>query len=383
MVSSEPGASQVTLSKLNATQPILVITLGVLVFLLCDNLIFRTGVYQQISSPDPFTGRLFYSINFMNKLPPAEKKDILLTGASKMEVGFWVRLFEEENPKSSLRFIQGAVVAANAEWTYFILKLIDPKLDRYTAIIIPVEGYKINAWSKDEGNDFATAQGFAPLLNPWDWSEILAGYSDAAVSRKAMLSFLICSHTFALDVQDLILRPFARIESVAQRKKIGARWMYDDPGGSESVEGLVIDQAAGRVTKYPDHFNVFERKYADEFVRRPSLEDAELYTARNAAFRIYWLRKIVDRYRESQTKLIFLQIPRWPFPLPAFESLPSAPDLRVAIPAGGNVVFLDENAFSSLESPEYFGELLHFNAAGRRRFTEMLGQSVQRVLATE
>jgi hypothetical protein len=167
--------------------------------------------------------------------------------------------------------------------------------------------------------------------------------------------------------------------------KGGAKKLLTDEGPAENVMGLSTAPRHGMqvpVTTYPAHFDIFQREDADDVFHYPNHQNAVAWTQREAGFHQRWLTKIIDLYRDSPTKLIFVQMPQWPVPLPKSSPLASAPDIRDLLPRQSNVVFIDDDALSFLEQPKYFWDLQHLNREGRRLFSERLGILVRQILTS-
>jgi hypothetical protein len=103
-------------------------------------------------------------------------------------------------------------------------------------------------------------------------------------------------------------------------------------------------------------------------------------TERNARFHAHWLSQIIELYKDSPTKIVFVQMPRGPVRLPKVAPLPSAPDIRGLLPKQNNVIFLGENEFTFLEQPKYFWDLHHLNRDGRKLFSERLGVRIREIV---
>jgi hypothetical protein len=360
--------------------PLLNLALSILLFFALDAVIFRSGLYAKVVSPETTAGKLLYTASYERARPANPDRDVLLLGNSKMEFAFWVKHFEVVSPNSKLHFIQGAVSGSTEEWWHYMLQYLDPNRDRYAAIVIPISGYKIGPVEEDFQNRFENAQDLAPILRLPEWPDFLATYSDASLQRRAALLAAFSSHDYALDLQNLLLDPMSRWEKIAWRHQVGERWMYEDEGLTGTMEGLKVDPATQRVTAYPVQFTEFKRRETDAKFIRPDSNQAASLTARDAAVEDEWVKRIVADYVGSRTKVIFLQIPRWPFPLPSSEPLPSAPDVRDMIPAVPNVVVMDPDAFTSLEKSRYFYDTMHLNGEGRRIFTEQFGAKLEHIL---
>ena len=75
---------------------------------------------------------------------------------------------------------------------------------------------------------------------------------------------------------------------------------------------------------------------------------------------------MVDRYRGSPTKMVFVRLPRGPIPRPDNLVQKKSSSIREFAGRPG-VLLVDEHAFDSLEQPELFKDALHLNNARASR----------------
>jgi hypothetical protein len=360
--------------------PLLTIVLSVLCFFALDNLLFRSGLYDLIVSPDTTGGKLLDMVRFNKALQTGPARDVLLMGNSRTEWGFGTGDFAQMFPHATIRPLMGAVPGSNIEWWFYQLRAQDPRHDRYAAIMIPLDGYRASPLAVDQQNRYDTAQVLAPILHLWDWPDFLAHFSDLAIRARARVLAIFSSHDYSLDLQDLLLHPLARYHARRVRNRVGSKWLDDWHGASESIEALRLDPVSGKPIAYPPGFNAFRKNETDAEFIPPPPSLAQSWTAREAAFQATWIRRIVTDYEGSKTRIIFLNIPHQPMRLPALQPIADAPDLRSSIPEAPNVVVLPEDQFTDLEKSKYFVDVLHLNRAGRLLFTSRLGQILQDLL---
>jgi hypothetical protein len=357
--------------------PLLVLLLSAGVFVLADNLVFRTAFYARFIPLVTTSGRLAHFVLAEENRAPSGKDEVLTTGSSKMQFALWDKVAEQADPQGRFRMIDGAIHGASEKWTYYILKRIDPTHRRYAAIVISDSEYKVYPWAEDQENDFSCAQALAPFIAPRDWPDFAASFTDPAVRENVVYQGLFSSHGVGMD----FLLSSGRITERILRG--GVTKLLTDEGPAENVAALSTapdQESLVRVVSYPAHFDIFQREDADSDFRNPDLRDAIRYTEREARFHQRWLTKIIELYKDSPTRLIFVQMPRWPVQLPKIAPLPTAPDIRGLLPKQRNVVFLDENEFTFLERPKYFWDLQHLNRTGRRIFSERLGMRIREIV---
>lgn len=359
----------------------LLIVLSAGFFLLCDTIIFRSGLYNYVISPASISGDTAYFIRYEKGRPPSGRKDVLLTGDSKMGWGFSVKRFKNDHPEARFNFIQGALKGSTLKSYFYTLPVIDPSHNRYAAIVVPIAGYRITPVAADFENMVATAQALTPFLGIRDWYDLVGTYSDKAAKDAVTTFGLFPSHAFETDIQDLLLDPLRRVIYVGHRMRVGTHWDEDGSFHDGSMETLIYDRTTWKVSVYPPYFDAFMRKQMDDELRPLSPGDAERFTARNAEYMKVWLNRIAMLYAESQTRIVFIQIPSHPFPMPGDTALAGAPDVRDMLPKMRNIIVVDPTTFESLEQPRYFYDNFHLNEEGKKIFTGMLTDKIGQILA--
>jgi hypothetical protein len=110
------------------------------------------------------------------------------------------------------------------------------------------------------------------------------------------------------------------------------------------------------------------------------LSDVKPISADYARYRRQWLGAILDRYRGSRTRFVFLRLPRAPVVRP--DEPPRDPHSTIRrFAADGRIILMPENTFASLERPELFGDAMHVNEEGGYQFSMMLAEEIGRLLA--
>jgi hypothetical protein len=360
--------------------PLTLLAMTLCTFLVMDNLVFRSCFYSWIQNPDSLSGQLYNEIYYERARPQSGKKEILVTGNSRIDWAFWPYSYNASHPTSPFRFIRAAVAGTSEKTWYFMLNIVDPGRNRYSAVVIPVAYYRVDSSPVDHDNAYADVQMLGQVLSVPQWTQLIDSFSDENSRRRAIRSAMLSSDGFGNDVQDLFAHPFHRIAQLVLRKHAGSRWQDDWSGMAGTMEDFRFDPESGRVITFPKGLNLFAQKDTAKEFQRPSREDAVRFTDRNATYQARWLNRIIDLYKESDTRLIFLQTPRSHAPLPARGPIESAPDLRSLLHTGRNTIFIEEDAFIGLEQPKYFYDAIHLNADGRNIFTKQLGDRVTEAL---
>ena len=170
---------------------------------------------------------------------------------------------------------------------------------------------------------------------------------------------------YKADFLAFLANPGSRIDHVRRSNRESADWMYEYRETEDSLAGLEIDWQR-RTARFPDRFTRDQRR---------SLTDALLHepfpqTGRYTEYLADCYARVLDYYRGSGTKLIFLRVPRAPVSPPN-----QTPKLNSAVRRlrfEPDVVLLDEHLFDELERPEFFRDPWHLNRAGLDRFSRIL-----------
>jgi lysophospholipase L1-like esterase len=142
------------------------------------------------------------------------------------------------------------------------------------------------------------------------------------------------------------------------------------------MAGLNIDWATLKVT-LPPGADDDQRATVNSFLAHPPAPQ----TGRLAAFRRTWFGRIIDLYRGSGTKIVFVHLPRGPIPRPEGLSVKLSSSIR-ELASRPNVILADEHAFDSIDRPELYKDGMHLNREGIDRFSVLLEKEIARLLGS-
>jgi hypothetical protein len=344
-------------------------------FFVLDNALFRNGFYTSLILPLTRSDKVArFDLREKHRAPSA-KREVLLTGDSKMEFGFNQTMFDSENGNSPIQLRKAAMGGTNVKTWYYLLKDIDPNHDRYAAIVIPVRSFKVLPAHDDPENDFGTGQDLVPAVHVSDWPDFLSSFSNLSVRDRVRTQLYFSSHGTGIGF-------FVHGSQILTRIATGGKVKMLIQGGPvESVQSMVLSPDGRRIEAFPAHFDIFMQRESSMYFEQSPLEVTEKLTQENFDFQYRWLTRIIGMYGKSPTKIIFVRIPNSPFPLPAETPLPDAPDLRDRLPKARNVVYLSEDPYRLLYDRRYFYDLLHLNSSGGKVFTRQITTDVFQVLS--
>jgi hypothetical protein len=168
------------------------------------------------------------------------------------------------------------------------------------------------------------------------------------------------------DVQAFLANPPARLRHAADWLANGRAYLAAYGGQTANLSGLSINWRK-RTIHFPDRIPQTIRDNVKRFVvREPVRQTGEV-----ARYRRRWLGGILEDYRNSPTRLVFLQLPRAPLVDPA-KSQPHNTGFITSAAQTPRVDTLPSETFTDLERPEVFFDGLHLNRDGRAIFSQRL-----------
>ena len=341
-------------------------------FVAIENLIFNTGFYAKILNPDSSAGALEMHLWNEHKRVVRDRNQVLVIGDSRM--GFFPRYADQIKPEVGYTFATISTPGSTPRAWYYMLRDVDPTARGYAAIVIGMNDYDDAETAEVHAERETDMHYLAPVLR---WSDVIdfsSSYRSAALRARAALSVLLKGTVYKADFQDLLLHRKFRLEYSHQARRESSNWQYDYVGADDTVAGLRIDWGRKTVESPPAMTPGVKAEFeGDLFAPNwPTTGAREAYLKR-------WLGKIYERYRGSDTKLIFIRLPRGPYLRP--EPPPYNPHSSVRELARNPEVILDnEHDFDFLEKPEIFKDPWHLNAPGCGDFSRALAHRVREML---
>jgi hypothetical protein len=357
-------------SERHAFSLILKIVGALAVFFTLDTLIFRMPLYSQLVSPDSMVGSAAYYLKYERQREPSHRRDVLVIGDSEIGEGFWAGLANKNEVNRDFYFIQGGIPGATLRVLYFYQKILDPNRDRYKAIVICLPTYRQKSSTEAERLDdrMLDADFLVPIISSREYFEFARSFTTEENRMEVRLKVLVQGENYRMDFQNFLLHPFARLHLVSWRRKIRENVALDYAGRDENMVGLSYDSKTGDI-HYPDRLTDSERAQVASYIRTPSIVDADHFDE----YTKQWIERFIERYRGSQTTLVFVRFPAEV--LPQLDTVRRTGPFASYMPLLRNspgVKVMDEGAFYPLEDPQYFFDTLHLNHDGRVRFTNQL-----------
>ena len=332
---------------------------------------FHTGLYSSIVEPDSTTGYMELQIRNELRRPKPNHNQVLAVGHSRMAL--LPRVVNEQKPGTGYTFASIALGGSTTRQWYYALRSVDPDATKYAAIVIPSDDY-----NEPDSYDYQSEREedlhyMLARLELRDLLEFPWTYQDKKLQWESVRGIILKGTVYKRDFAEFLDHPVARIAKARYYASDSAGWYYGYGGLDENLTGLQIDWQH-KTVQFPDRLPANRRQDIINEILSPRPPDQ----GRQTAYARYWYGRIIDHYRGSNTKLIFLRVPR------AAVSPPDAPPkLNSAvrqIATQPNVIVLDERLFNQLEHPDLFWDGYHLNRDGMEQFSRILAAEVRRVL---
>ena len=347
----------------------MVLCAAVLLFV-ADAALFRTRWYNRYRDPGSSTGRLEAVIE--TELTRENwAKVVVVLGDSAMAEGFSARLANFSQAAPGYQFANAAVPGSSPRCWYYMLRDMDRRLHRYSTIVIPVRYYDDRDFGLvDPANQIADVHYLAARLRFYDGPLFAATFHDASFALQAFVEALFKGLTYRQDFQALLDNPQQRMAAIKE-KRIDPAWHeYNYPGLDGTLAGLNVNWQ-DRTFTFPTVLSNRDQQFLREslFTPLPKPNQAD------RDYRLLWLGRIVERYRNTATRIVFMRPPIRPLHRPD-EPPPAAAGAVRELAKRPGVALLDEHVFDEFERPELFAEARHLNREGAARFTKALVRQI-------
>jgi hypothetical protein len=344
---------------------------AVLCFAALEGILFHTGLYSAIVEPDSTTGYLELQIRNEIRRPKPNRNQVLAVGHSRMSL--LPRVVNEEKPGTGYTFASIGLGGTTPRVWYYSLRAVDPTAHNYAAIVIPSDDYNEPDTYDYQSEREVDLHYLVGRLTLGDLADFPWTFQSPELRWQTFRGIILKGFVYKRDFEEFLDHPLARIAKARYYAHDSAGWYYGYGGVDETLAGLQIDWRH-KTIQYP------ARVPAD---RRTEIE-GELFpnlppdTGRETAYLRYWYGKIIDYYRGSGTKLIFMRVPRAPVSPP--DEPPKMNSAIREIASQPDVIVLNENVFDQLEHPDFFWDGWHLNRQGMEAFSRLLASEVRRVL---
>jgi len=289
-------------------------------------------------------------------------------------MGFSPKTVDQRPQQTGYAVRTAAIPGSNPRSWYYLLRDLDPAANRYRALVFGVDDYDDEDRAFDPDDDISALHYSIARLRLADTVEFAFSFHSREHKWEALRGSILKGIVLQSDIQGFLSHPRKRIEYVRQCHQGWPGWTYDFVETSNSMAGLAIDWSTMTAT-YPPGMTGEQKDSVGSWLTH----EYNPQTGRLARFQREWLGRIVDRYRTSRTKLIFVRLARGPIPRPDYLVKKLSSSIR-ELAGRPNVVLAPEHLFDALERPENFKDALHLNKDGVEKFSAGLADEVAHIL---
>lgn len=350
------------------------IALAIAAFFAADSLIFRAGWYTAWLEPQSSAGSLEAQLHWLQNARAARVPDVLVIGDSRIAEGFSASLAGLTVGRR-LHFWNFGLGGSTPRVWYYTLRDADPTRRRFSAIVIALDKYADTDWFAESEDRISDQNYLVMQLGLGDCAGFAGSLHSVDLRHHALFACLFRGMILRDDFQAFLKHPEARMAHAEDWRRNGLSYISDYGGKPESLRGLTVDWAK-RTIHFPDGVADVVRANVSTFV----LPKPVANTGSLARYRQRWLGGILDLYKDSPTRIVFLQLPRGPLVQPVAVQPSLQPRFVDSAALAPRVTVLPEETFEDLERPELFADGLHLNHDGRPLFTKRLAARVDAIL---
>lgn len=334
-----------------------------------DAVFFRTRIYTPWLEPDSSAGLFEMILRRELEFQKRAGDNVVITlGDSRF--AYLPKIANQMTAASGLVFRSAGVAGSDPRSWYYMLRDLDPASSRYRAIVFGVNDYQDEDVGIDHADDIRALHYAIVRLRLTDFADFPLSYLSWQRRWEAFRGVLFKGFVLQHDVQAFLSAPGKRIDYVRLCQRGFESWTNDYEGPQTTMTGLSIDWNTLAV-HLPPGADRNQRDTVAGYLARPPFPQ----TGREAQFRRQWFGRILERYRHSRTRIIFIRLPRGPLVRPGTLVHKLSASIREFGRRPG-VALVDEDAFDSLETPALFKDGMHLNRPGSVRFSRMLVDAV-------
>lgn len=339
-----------------------------------EALLYRSGLYYHLAEPDSNTGAVVNALLLVEREFRPDRRNVLVFGDSRVGEGVWAQWVEAE--AGDFNVVNLAVPGSTPRTWYYLLREILRRGYRPHAIAIgTVYMSRPVGASADWPLDPAHA---APLLGLGDARAFEQSFASPTMRERARHAVWFPALAMRQDTLAALRAPLERWHKLRKYRPALLAAIPVHGGNGGRMPAVSFD-AAGTVRDWAgaDAGQRAQVEGLQHDFRTPPPADL---VAGDRDFRAHWFARIATLATQHDALLLVFPLPRGPYAelLPA----PQALDIGDAMQAPG-LRALPAEFSSALESPEFFFDRLHLNAAGRQRLSAALGRELPARLAAD
>lgn len=338
-----------------------------MLFVSVEALIFRAGWYYKYLEPASSAGTVENNLYWLAHQPHGSVPEVLVVGDSRVGEGFSAPAATAA-ASGKIRFWNFGISGATPRVWYYELRDADPTRRRFAAIVFALDHYSDQDGDPPIDDRVIDLNFVIGRLRIGDCPGFAFSMSSPAYRARAFAGCLFKGIPLRRDFQEFLRNARARVRTARNYRTNGLRYIADYAGRDQNLSGLTADFAKRKI-QFPAGIDAEQHDTIEATV----LPDPAPDTGETTRYRSLWLGRILELYKHSPTRIIFLQLPRAPLPVPDGTTPPRFLQWALRQP---RVSALPAQTFRDLERPELFFDGYHLNHTGRGLFTARLAELI-------
>src|ERR1700722_6454516 len=185
-----------------------------LCFIAIDALIFKSGLYQRVSSPESAAGAVENFTRFELLRPRTGLEEALVIGECTVSEGLSPEAAEAAFPNAPLRIIDAGLGELSPRAMAYLLRKLDPHRNRYRMIVVPLHSYEASPDFTLIPDDDDDSEVLGSLIGFRDYLEFSLSPPGFSAKTTVLARGLIGSVHYAKDFKDFLSNPAKRLRAV-------------------------------------------------------------------------------------------------------------------------------------------------------------------------
>jgi hypothetical protein len=336
-------------------------------FLAVEGAILRSGYYFRYVQPNSTTGFVEDHLWWIRHTPPNPAGEVLVFGDSRVAEGFSGPIATAA-VNNRVAFWNFGIPGMSVRNWYYLLRDADPQRNRFRAIVLSLERYADND-SYDNPPDRVWDLNYsAGRIRLSDCLDFTLSVHRADRRQTALSGCLFKGLPLRADIHEFLEKPSVRFKDAKGWRNNGLEWTSGYTGMPQNLVGLSADFAAKTITFPPGADEPLKQT-----IRATVLPEFAPDKGETTGYRQKWFGRMIDLYRGTQTRIVFIEMPRAPLPVPE-ASVP--PRFIQSIEGQPGITVLPAQTFREFEQPILFHDGLHLNTKGQALFGAKLARAV-------
>jgi hypothetical protein len=337
---------------------------AVIIFFGLDILILQCGFYSRYLNPHSSSALVLRCVTLVTLAEKEKPRHfVAVFGDSRLQAGFSAKEFDKLAAEHSLAALKLSVPGSRVREWYYLLRHVDPDCNAFKYIVFVLPSYWDENYPESLSNYLTDIHALLPLLTVSEQIDFVSSFTEFEQRLEAVLCWLVKMYGYRQSLAAFVQNPLTWLADCAYWRANWQRLDYEYEGEASSVEGLRVSD--GRLIVPKGLLSDRQEQYLKTDIFRPTV-----YSDFNSDYMKFWLSRIVNRYSNSATKIVFVCIPK--FVLPEQIEQPHIHRTIDYLSHFSNVIAEPENEFEFLRQPKYFSDATHLNRDGNRLFTNLL-----------